>query len=557
MTLKRLGALRYAGDDFTPDFAALPTGAAFQGATFDATDVGEKYVHNGTNWIQFEGGSGGGITGLEPNSTILEYSTEIDDYTTPTSASATSAESSADFKNNYDSNVGWTQVGTLVTVDDGAFPDIVKANLATSGVDRRVHHDIGFTISDTEWVAQFDAIMTETVASSNFYVFALTAGTSQLDNAITNQDMISLQSGAPNDLFPTVKDGSSSTQITGDAFTYVNGVHYWFRVTRLSATSLQFQVFTDSARLVEVHNTTSTISAAITGLTTLQHGTDAVLAGARPFTLDGDNFELFNNTTIPTIGATNAIDGNTATFWESEAGINESITLDMGSVVNCYGLAFFIDKAQSGITETQFQIIAGAPLVATGGDITQVGDFKVHTFNVGGNFEITSGSGNVEYLVIGGGGGAGQGGGGAGAYRTDTGFSVTPQIYPITVGAGGATGGIAGAGNVGSDSIFDSITSNGGAGGGTINTSAPAYSANGSGSGSGGGTGTVGSSGGAFGNDGGDNANAASPFPSGGGGGAGAVGAATTSGQSGTGGDGLQSNIDGLNLFRSGGGAGR
>lgn len=54
MTLKRLGALRYAGDDFTPDFAALPTGAAFQGATFDATDVGEKYVHNGTNWIKFE-----------------------------------------------------------------------------------------------------------------------------------------------------------------------------------------------------------------------------------------------------------------------------------------------------------------------------------------------------------------------------------------------------------------------------------------------------------------------------------------------------------------------
>ena len=55
--------------------------------------------------------------------------------------------------------------------------------------------------------------------------------------------------------------------------------------------------------------------------------------------------------------ATNAVDGSTATFWGSTAGINESITVDMGSVLNCYACAFFIDKAQTGITETQIQII--------------------------------------------------------------------------------------------------------------------------------------------------------------------------------------------------------
>lgn len=54
--------------------------------------------------------------------------------------------------------------------------------------------------------------------------------------------------------------------------------------------------------------------------------------------------------------AANAIDGDIATFWKSNAGINESITVDMGSFQNCYGLAYYLDKTGTGITETQFQI---------------------------------------------------------------------------------------------------------------------------------------------------------------------------------------------------------
>ncbi len=54
--------------------------------------------------------------------------------------------------------------------------------------------------------------------------------------------------------------------------------------------------------------------------------------------------------------AANAIDESTANFWKSDPGINESITIDMGSVVNDFALAYYIDKVQTGITETQFQI---------------------------------------------------------------------------------------------------------------------------------------------------------------------------------------------------------
>ena len=68
--------------------------------------------------------------------------------------------------------------------------------------------------------------------------------------------------------------------------------------------------------------------------------------------------------------------------------------------------------------------------VATGGSITTSGDYKIHTFNSSGTFEITNlgDDAEVEYLVIAGGGsGAGErgGGGGAGGYRTATGLGVT------------------------------------------------------------------------------------------------------------------------------------
>ena len=75
----------------------------------------------------------------------------------------------------------------------------------------------------------------------------------------------------------------------------------------------------------------------------------------------------------------------------------------------------------------------------------------------------------VEYLVVAGGGGSNlygggyaTGGGGAGGLRTASGFAVsTGSAITVTVGAGG------GAGATGSNSVFSSITANGGGRGGS------------------------------------------------------------------------------------------
>lgn len=79
-------------------------------------------------------------------------------------------------------------------------------------------------------------------------------------------------------------------------------------------------------------------------------------------------------------------------------------------------------------------------LTATGGTITNAGGYKIHTFTGAGTdtFAVT-GTGTVEYMVIGGGGGGGTdmgGGGGAGGYLAGS-TSFTSGNYTITKGAAG------------------------------------------------------------------------------------------------------------------------
>jgi hypothetical protein len=211
-------------------------------------------------------------------------------------------------------------------------------------------------------------------------------------------------------------------------------------------------------------------------------------------------------------------------------------------------------------------------VAASGGTETTVGGYKIHTFTSSGTFTVTSG-GAIEYLVIAGGGGGGSGtagGGGAGGYRTNVSgatsgggasaegtFSVTPQAYTITVGAGGA-GGVVST-NLpasGSNSTALGITSIGGGAGGEGN---PNNSfTNGLNGGSGGGSwqyssnsGTAGS-----GTTGQGYAGGASPNNGGsGGGGAGAVGVAASTGYP-NGGAGVSSSITGSAVVRGGGGGG-
>jgi len=231
---------------------------------------------------------------------------------------------------------------------------------------------------------------------------------------------------------------------------------------------------------------------------------------------------------------------------------------------------------------TNGQPVAG--ISATGGTETEIEDtngqrWKVHTFATVGShtFNVTSGSSEIEYLVVGGGGGGGSFGGGGGAGGVLQGaITATPQNYTITVGDGGRGNqkysytDSTPTGQHGDNSSAFGLTAIGGGGGGSRDDSSNGHLGNpGIDGGSGGGgshsnSGTVpigGDEEPGQGNPGGagrNNTEGDHPdHGGGGGGGAGEPGGnAVGSIGGGAGGDGIQSSITGSSQYYGGGGGG-
>lgn len=145
----------------------------------------------------------------------------------------------------------------------------------------------------------------------------------------------------------------------------------------------------------------------------------------------------------------------------------------------------------------RFSIEGFNPIVATGGTITTVGNYKVHTFYSTGTstFQVTNSgtNGELEYFIVAGGAGGGAhvgGGGGAGGVLQNL-TTVENQSYTITVGNGGSRINTANSrGANGQNSSAFGVTSIGGGGGGSFEGSGTVQGiAGGSGGGAGGGQG--------------------------------------------------------------------
>lgn len=133
----------------------------------------------------------------------------------------------------------------------------------------------------------------------------------------------------------------------------------------------------------------------------------------------------------------------------------------------------------------------GGTCSATGGTITQVSGYCIHTFTSSGTFTPTQ-AGNVQVLVVAGGGGGGRndgGGGGGGGLIYNSSYTITSGGIAVVVGSGGSgqTDDGVHATNGGNSSFSDIVVTGGGAGGGQSTGGSAGYDG-----GSGGGTGNGG-----------------------------------------------------------------
>ena len=258
-------------------------------------------------------------------------------------------------------------------------------------------------------------------------------------------------------------------------------------------------------------------------------------------------------------------------------------------------LLVYVDATKGWLVTSASQAsdiaIPPAFITATGGTITESGDFKIHTFTGPGTFCVSgvsccAANNQVSYMVVAGGGGGGGrhgGGGGAGGFREDKSpvtpytasplegagpITVTATAFPITVGGGGTAGVFAPTpttnGGQGGSSIFSTITSAGGGGGGTAVSSTPCGATTLAGGSGGGGTHCGPSVAGGNGNTppvspaqgtNGGTGLATVPYNGGGGGGATAAGGAA-GGAGGVGGAGATTSINASSTTFAGGGGG-
>ena len=251
-------------------------------------------------------------------------------------------------------------------------------------------------------------------------------------------------------------------------------------------------------------------------------------------------------------------------------------------------LLVYVDSTKGWIYAEESNVGDLGPtfISATGGTVTESGDYKIHTFTGDGCFVVSQlgnpiGSQSVDYVVVAGGGAAGAyggGGGGAGGFRegydpgsytasplATSALPVSVTTYPITVGGGGAgvpyPGGCGVSGTDGSNSVFSTITSTGGGGGGggTGNGGPGGSGAGGGGTAAGtsnGGTGNTPPVSPSQGNPGGNAGNTPGTASGGGGGGATAAGGVSSLPKAGDGGAGATTSITGTPTAYAGGGGG-
>lgn len=246
--------------------------------------------------------------------------------------------------------------------------------------------------------------------------------------------------------------------------------------------------------------------------------------------------------TVSENNGTSVVQAITAFLWNNTAAITSmTITAQVGNLVSGSTISLYgIGGAGDGYAAPK----------ATGGVISYMPGYIIHTFTSSGTFTPTSSISNAEILVTGGGGSGGAtdgGGGGAGGVLYFSGQTLAATAHTVTIGAGGSGGAVYSDGTSGANSSFGALTAALGGGRGGVGSGTLTGASLGSG---GGGAGSTGGAAGSaststqtgtgatafYGNGGGAGNTNTSSRNAGGGGGASGAGVTAISGTSGNGG---------------------
>ena len=221
------------------------------------------------------------------------------------------SQGNCDLSDNFSNPGGWTQVGDLVSIQNGV---VAYQNGAPDAEQRRVYKGIGTTLAaNTTWAADID-FMPVSVGDyggphAGHAILSLTAGTqepfsdcpdvpctgyppSQQDGVICMFGSAVNPSDGNSYFMIRAVEGSNSAGYTSPLImANALGVEYFVRLERTSPTQVKLSVFSDAARTVHLPGSpvVLAIPASIEGLNTVQHGNIAQGGPYRELTGELDN----------------------------------------------------------------------------------------------------------------------------------------------------------------------------------------------------------------------------------------------------------------------------
>lgn len=201
-------------------------------------------------------------------------------------------------EDNFDNAGLYTQTGTLVTVDSGV-ADSLYFNDVQNGSDQRVSRSLGFTMSDTAWLARWTMNFGLITIPGHPYI-QFTSALGAIDS--TSADRVVINIG---------NDDSSVKQQWADGATgYAGGsanpvvttsTQYYEQQIRLSATSLEHDVFSNIGYSSHISGSpvTDTIPSTIQNLAYFMASNFPSGSSSRHLTVTINTLKINNAVTTP------------------------------------------------------------------------------------------------------------------------------------------------------------------------------------------------------------------------------------------------------------------
>jgi len=324
-----------------------------------------------SNGIAWETGGGGSVTA---DQVVMPASTTIGDFSTPSSAIASSASGGADWT--WDGTAtGWATNnggGTANVNSTSSGKVYIQANSANDvpRVSYDLYSALGSANLGNTWVLRFKVENTNFDNNAAGQAVRFDCGmASASESSITAENPYS----SVDSLQFTMAGHGAGSNMNGQCFSWNSGNDYaqtglistpltlnsgtfYVQVTRLSASSGNVKVYSDSGYSSLISGWDLTISSFSTNPSNLRYFFARIFyqSVSDTNTFELSDIEVWNNTTTGGgQSASNAVDDDTSTYWESNSSTNPNIYVNLGSAKNCGNMAVWWN---SNSTETQIKI---------------------------------------------------------------------------------------------------------------------------------------------------------------------------------------------------------